>query len=87
MAPEQRGNVPCWGMCEHLARQDTRASPMYLDGETGALSEIMLLKEKELYIDLIIMGAYVHSGLREKILGGNTYHLLNHSTVPLLMKH
>ena len=38
-------------------------------------------------IDLIIMGAYGHSRIREQILGGVTYHLLNHSPIPLLMSH
>jgi nucleotide-binding universal stress UspA family protein len=58
-----------------------------VDSGSETLSEIMLSKAKELDIDLIIMGAYGHSRLREKILGGNTYHLLNNSPIPLLMNH
>ena len=87
LAPEQRGKVPDLGICQHLARHDIRASPTCLDSETEVISGIMLSKAKELDIDLIIMGAYGRSRLREKILGGTTYHLLNHSTVSLLLKH
>lgn len=36
---------------------------------------------------LIVMGAYTHSRLRERFLGGVTRHLLAHSPVPLLMCH
>jgi nucleotide-binding universal stress UspA family protein len=51
------------------------------------LYDVILAEAEELDIDLIIMGAYGHSRLREQILGGNTYHLLNHSPIPMLMSH
>ena len=38
-------------------------------------------------IDLIVMGAYGHSRLREIILGGATRHLLTEMTVPLFISH
>ena len=87
LAPEQGGKVPGSGICEHLAHHDIKASPVYVESDSEALSKIMLSKAKELDIDLIIMGAYGHSRLREKILGGNTYQLLNHSPIPLLVNH
>lgn len=37
--------------------------------------------------DLIVMGAYTHSRLRQMILGGVTSHMLENSTVPVLMCH
>ena len=37
--------------------------------------------------DLIVMGAYGRSRLRELVLGGATRHLLRHMTVPVLMSH
>jgi nucleotide-binding universal stress UspA family protein len=87
LTSEQGGKVPGSGICEHLAHHDINASPVHVESDTEALSKIILTKAKELDIDLIIMGAYGHSRLREKILGGNTYHLLNHSPIPLLMNH
>ena len=85
--PEDHGNVPGSGICEHLAHHSIKASPVHVDSGSETLSKIMLSKAKELDIDLIIMGAYGHSRLREKILGGNTYNLLNNSPIPLLMNH
>ncbi|MGH6960495.1 MAG: universal stress protein [Dongiaceae bacterium] len=37
--------------------------------------------------DLLVMGAYGHSRLREMILGGATRDVLATTTVPLLMAH
>lgn len=37
--------------------------------------------------DLIVMGAYGHSRLRERIFGGVTYHLLRGSPVSLIIAH
>lgn len=37
--------------------------------------------------DMIVMGAYGRSRLRETILGGTTQAMLRHITVPTLMAH
>jgi nucleotide-binding universal stress UspA family protein len=37
--------------------------------------------------DLMVMGAYSHSRLRELILGGVTRHMLEKATLPLLVAH
>ena len=37
--------------------------------------------------DLIVMGAYGHTRLREVMLGGTTHWMLRHSTIPVLMSH
>jgi len=37
--------------------------------------------------DLIVMGAYGHSRVREYVFGGATRHILRHMTVPILLSH
>jgi nucleotide-binding universal stress UspA family protein len=37
--------------------------------------------------DLIVMGGYGHSRLRERVLGGVTYDLMHEAPIPLLMAH
>lgn len=37
--------------------------------------------------DLIVMGGYSHSRLRQLVLGGVTRHMLKHAAVPMLMAH
>jgi nucleotide-binding universal stress UspA family protein len=41
----------------------------------------------ELPADLLVVGAYGHSRLRELVLGGVTRTLLRQMTVPVLMSH
>ena len=37
--------------------------------------------------DLLVMGAYTHSRLRQLILGGVTRHVLAHADIPVLLSH
>lgn len=37
--------------------------------------------------DLLVMGCYGHSRLREMVLGGVTKHILGHMTMPVLLSH
>lgn len=52
--------------------------------EAGAalLREVEATKAK-----LLVMGAYGHSRVRERVLGGATRHILQHVNVPILMQH
>ncbi|RAO78115.1 universal stress protein [Dyella jiangningensis] len=53
-------------------------------GEAG----VALLREVEgARSDLLVMGAYGHSRVRERVLGGATRHVLQHVNVPVLMQH
>jgi nucleotide-binding universal stress UspA family protein len=47
-----------------------------------------LIEEAErLEVDLMVMGGYGHSRLREMLLGGVTYDLLHQAPVPLVIAH
>jgi nucleotide-binding universal stress UspA family protein len=45
----------------------------------------LLAAANECACDMLVMGAYSHSRLRQFILGGVTRHVLEHATVPLMM--
>ncbi len=47
----------------------------------------ILEEAKTLGADLVVMGGYAHSRLRELVFGGATRELLRAATVPLLMAH
>lgn len=51
------------------------------------IGSLLLSRAAAEHIDLIVMGAYGHSRLRESILGGVTKQMLKHMTVPVLMSH
>ena len=59
-----------------------RASFLPIENIVGAG---LLAAAKEFDGDLLVMGAYSHSRLRQLILGGVTRHVLEHATVPLIM--
>jgi hypothetical protein len=46
-----------------------------------------LTKAHELGADMLVMGAYAHSPLREALLGGVTRHMLAHADLTVLMRH
>ena len=51
------------------------------------VGEVLRTTAAEVSADLIVMGAYGRSRLRELILGGATHSMLKHMTVPVLMSH
>lgn len=71
----------------HLARHGVKVqlgAERIADIEVG---EQILSRAADLDIDLIVMGAYGHSRVRERVLGGATRTLLDSMTVPTLMSH
>ncbi len=52
-----------------------------------AFGKALLEKLHELGADMLVMGAYAHSPLREMIFGGVTRYMLEHADVPVLMRH
>jgi nucleotide-binding universal stress UspA family protein len=59
-----------------------QASFLPIDNIVGAG---LLAAANEFDCDLLVMGAYSHSRLRQLILGGVTRHVLEHTTLPLMM--
>ena len=53
-------------------------------GDTG---ELLLALAADVHADLLVMGCYGHSRMREWILGGVTRSVLRAATLPLLMAH
>ena len=51
------------------------------------VASTMLNHVADSYADLVVMGGYGHSRLREFVLGGATRGMLRSMTVPTLMAH
>ena len=81
------GEDPGADIARHLARHGvTVAVERIVAPEIGA-DDALLNRAAETAADLIVIGAYGHSRLREFVLGGVTRGLLQHMTVPVLMSH
>jgi nucleotide-binding universal stress UspA family protein len=57
------------------------------DVDLANVGDQLLSRAAELGADLIVIGGYGHSRLREWVLGGATRHLLERMTVPTLLSH
>jgi nucleotide-binding universal stress UspA family protein len=71
----------------HLARHGVKTTAAWTIANEISVGDAILADIADNGIDLLVMGAYGHSRLREVVLGGATRHLLEHMTVPVLMSH
>lgn len=85
-AAEEQGNAPDEDIGRYLSRRGIKAEVHVIDGwtDTGAA---ILNEAVRTAADLIVMGAYGHSRLREWMLGGATRNVLNSAAVPVLVAH
>ncbi|HSV28016.1 MAG TPA: universal stress protein [Candidatus Omnitrophota bacterium] len=81
------GDVPGADICLHLTRHGVNAVCEHVRSEDLNVGQMLLSRAADEDADLIVMGAYGRSRLRELVLGGATRHLLRHMTVPVLMSH
>jgi nucleotide-binding universal stress UspA family protein len=70
-----------------LAEHDIAATLHVLPITGAAFGETLLKTAHELGADMLVMGAYAHSPLRELILGGVTRYMIEHADFPVLMRH
>ncbi|MBL8551593.1 MAG: universal stress protein [Hyphomonadaceae bacterium] len=79
--------LPGVAIATHLARHELDVELRQIDG-AGRPAEVAILAEaRAMDADLIVMGGYGHSRLREFILGGATRGMLETSPIPVLMSH
>ncbi|MFA7431291.1 MAG: universal stress protein [Rhodospirillaceae bacterium] len=81
------GEVPSADIALHLARHGVKAEANAVDSDGMSAGEALVARAAKENIDLIVMGAYGRSRLRELVLGGATRHMLRNMTVPVLMSH
>jgi nucleotide-binding universal stress UspA family protein len=74
-------------MATHLARHDVKAEVGSAAASDMKVGDVILSRAADLGADLLVMGAYGHSRLREYAFGGVTLHILRHMTIPVLMSH
>jgi nucleotide-binding universal stress UspA family protein len=70
-----------------LARQGLKAEVRTSYASDIGVGDELLSRLADLGADLLVMGAYGHSRLREYVFGGATRHIAQHMTVPTLFSH
>ena len=71
----------------HLARHGVKVTAARTLARETPVGDVILADIADNSIDLLVMGAYGHSRVREWVLGGVTRHILEHMTVPVFMSH
>jgi nucleotide-binding universal stress UspA family protein len=89
VATEQgrKDELPGADMGQHLARHGVKVEVKRLVAGDTDVPNLLLSHAADSAADLMVMGGYGHSRLREFILGGTTRAILQSMTLPVLMSH
>jgi nucleotide-binding universal stress UspA family protein len=79
--------IPGADIADHLARHGLKVSVTRTVSGDIDVASVILSHAADSGADLIVMGGYGHSRLREFVLGGATRGILTSMTVPTLMSH
>jgi len=74
-------------LCQMLVRHGVKAEVSVLARSLPRVSDVLARHIWDQNADLLVMGAYGHSRIREAILGGATRNMLEKAEIPVLMAH
>jgi len=84
---EGHGPEPGADLAAYLARHGLRPNVQRLPREGMEIGEVLSRAARDLDCDLIVMGGFGHSRLRQRIFGGTTATMMKSAPVPVLMAH
>lgn len=70
-----------------LGRHGINATAIHASVEDDEVAETILSRAADFAADLVVMGLYGHTRVREMVLGGVSRDLLRRATLPLLVAH
>ena len=74
-------------LAAHLIRHEVKAEVRPDRERRRSIADALLAQARDEAADLLVMGGYGHSRLREMMLGGTTRSMLEHMTLPVLFAH
>ena len=81
------GNLPGAELATTFARHNIRVTAEPMPTADSDVGKALLTRAGDTGADLLVMGAYGHSRVREFVFGGATEHVLKNMTLPVLMSH
>jgi nucleotide-binding universal stress UspA family protein len=81
------GDIPCAELAATFARHGIKTEARTAHAEDSNVASALAEEAARTGSDLLVMGAYGHSRLREFILGGATRNVMHQMTVPVLFSH
>ena len=85
--PGQDSSISQARLAAYLGTHGVEPQRRQLVCDAGEIGELTLSQLADLDADLLVMGAYGHTRVREIMLGGVTRTVLDSMTVPVLMSH
>jgi len=80
-------SIPGAELAPHLERHGVEVMVKNLVAPDGDVAETLRQEAAGFGADMIVMGAFVHSRLRELVFGGVTLSMLGQSSIPLFLSH
>ena len=80
-------DTPAAELAAYLAWNGVTAATNVVQAKSSHAGEELLRQTAQCGADLLVMGAYTHSRLRQLILGGVTRHVISHAPLHVLMCH
>jgi nucleotide-binding universal stress UspA family protein len=84
---EPPGDIPAADICASLARHAVKCEATEQLKPKAEVGETLLAFAADCGADLLVMGCYGHTRLRELVFGGASRHVLANMSVPVLMSH
>jgi len=72
---------------KHLARHGVAAEVVAVESQGRPVADVILEEARRYEADLIVMGGYGHTRIREQVFGGVTRDMLTASDRPILVAH
>jgi nucleotide-binding universal stress UspA family protein len=79
------GEEPGADAAVYLARHGVRVTVDRLPGEGRPVAEVLKRHARDVAADLLVMGGYGHSRLRERIFGGTTRAIVEDPSLPVFL--
>lgn len=86
-SPEGECYLPHFEPFVYMARHGIEADPMCVGVPARTAGAALLKKADQIGADLIVMGAFAHSRLREQAIGCATRYVLEHAQIPIFLQH
>lgn len=88
VGPDTADDVtPAEAVALMLSRHNVRVTVTHRPRDKTAIADVLKAFAAEQRADLIVMGAYGHSKMRERLMGGVTLSMLRNPGVPLFLAH
>jgi nucleotide-binding universal stress UspA family protein len=84
---DREEDFPAVDICVALARHGVRCAAAERLRPRVGVGETLLACAEDFAADLLVMGCYGHTRLREFVFGGASRHVLGHMSIPVLMSH